>query len=125
MKKARLRVVYDGDCPFCTRYTALVTLREAFEVSLVDTRAEPEVAQAYAARGYDVNEGMIVELEGSVHFGADAVCLLSELSDGIGLGNRLLSALLRNRRFAHAVYPALRLGRAATLAALGRRRPIA
>ena len=36
--KLELRVFYDGDCPFCAQYVAMVRLRENFDVSLVDLR---------------------------------------------------------------------------------------
>lgn len=105
-----LRIVYDGECPFCSRYVQLVRLREEFEVELVDARREPEKAKRY---GLDLNEGMIVDLDGQVHHGAEAVWLLSTLSRRPGLFSR--------RPIAEALYPVLRLGRRLTLRALGRK----
>lgn len=106
----RLRVVYDGDCPFCARYVALMRLREGHEVRLVDARREPEVAAAY---GLDLNAGMIVDLDGAVHHGAAAVALLSRLSRRPGP--------LASDRLARVVYPLMRAGRALALRLLGRR----
>src|SRR2546423_970043 len=70
MAKAPLHIVYDGDCPFCSSYVALLRLREQYDVHLVDARRQPAVAARY---GLDLNEGMIVELEGTVHHGARAI----------------------------------------------------
>jgi len=36
MAKATLHIVYDGDCPFCSGYVALLRLREQYDVRLVD-----------------------------------------------------------------------------------------
>ncbi|MCC5979614.1 MAG: DUF393 domain-containing protein [Salinarimonas sp.] len=107
---AELRIIYDGECPFCSRYAAYQRLREEYTVRLVDAREEPELADSY---GLDLNEGMIVDLEGRIHFGADAVCLLSRLSQRPGL--------LRHERVAKALYPFLRFGRNMTLRFLGRK----
>ncbi len=105
-----LRIIYDGECPFCSRYAAYQRLREEYTVHLVDARAEPERAASY---GLDLNEGMIVDLDGRVYHGADAVCLLSQLSQRPGP--------LRNATLARALYPFLRFGRNMSLRLLGRK----
>jgi predicted DCC family thiol-disulfide oxidoreductase YuxK len=108
---ATLRIVYDGDCPFCSRYVALLRLREHYDVRLVDARKEPACAAQY---GLDLNAGMIVDLDGAVYHGARAMSLLSRLSGAI--------SPLRSEWVASAIYPLLRLGRNASLKALGRGR---
>src|SRR5438046_960309 len=77
MAKATLHIIYDGDCPFCSSYVALLRLREQYDVHLVDARKEPAVAARY---GLDLNEGMVVDLDGQVHHGARAMSLLARLS---------------------------------------------
>lgn len=113
-----LRIVYDGDCPFCSRYVRLVRLRENFKVELIDARTSPDVAARY---GRDLNEGMIADIDGDIHHGSDAVWMLSLLSSRSGFWNRLMAAVFSSRRLARLVYPVLRLGRWLTLRALGRR----
>lgn len=105
----QLRIVYDGQCPFCSRYVELVRLRERFDVTLIDARRERERADAY---GLDLNEGMIVDLDGSVHHGAAAVSLLSRLSRRPGP--------LAHPAVARWAYPVMRLVRQGTLRVLGR-----
>lgn len=110
MSKTPLRVVYDGECPFCSRYVQLMRLKEHYEVELVDARLEHDKAQGY---GLDLNEGMIADLDGNVYHGADAVWLLSTLSERPGM--------LSRRGVANALYPWLRRGRHLTLRLLGRK----
>ncbi len=113
-----LTIVYDGECPFCSRYVALVRLREQFDVRMVDAREQPVRANAY---GLDLNDGMIADLDGKVFHGADAVWLLSSLSTRSGLVNGTMARLFASRRLSALAYPVLRAGRNATLKALGRK----
>ena len=106
---ATLRIVYDGDCPFCSRYVALLRLRERYDVRLIDARKEPALAASY---GLDLNEGMIADLDGAVYHGGRAVALLSRLSGTF--------SVLRSDRVADVVYPLLRFGRNTALKLLGR-----
>ncbi len=115
---AALTIVYDGECPFCSRYVRLVRLRENFDVRLVDAREDIALARAY---GLDLNEGMIADLDGKVFHGADAVWLLSTLSTRSGLVNGAMARLFSSRRLASLAYPVLRAGRNATLRMLGRK----
>jgi predicted DCC family thiol-disulfide oxidoreductase YuxK len=107
---ATLHVIYDGECPFCRSYVSLLRLREQFDVHLIDARKEP----AYAARyGLDLNESMVVDLDGRISHGAEAISVLSRLSRTPGP--------LASERLSRAVYPLLRFGRNMTLRVLGRR----
>jgi predicted DCC family thiol-disulfide oxidoreductase YuxK len=108
---ATLCIVYDGNCPFCRSYVRLLRLREHYEVRLVDARREPAFATQY---GLDLNEGMIVDLDGAIYHGAGAMSLLSRLSS--------TTNPLRSEWFARAVYPLFRFGRNVTLKILGRSR---
>lgn len=105
----QLSIVYDGQCPFCSRYVQLVRLRERFSVSLIDARAERERAAGY---GLDLNEGMIVDLDGAVYHGAAAVALLSRLARAPGP--------LSLPGVAKVAYPVMRFVRNLTLRVLGR-----
>jgi predicted DCC family thiol-disulfide oxidoreductase YuxK len=107
--RAPLHIIYDGDCPFCSGYVALLRLREQYDVRLIDARKEPAVAARY---GLDLNEGMIVEFDGKVHHGARAMSLLARLSGTL--------SPLRSERVASAVYPLFRFGRNVALKVLGR-----
>lgn len=113
-----LRIVYDGECPFCSGFVRLARLRESFDVDLVDARQAPELVPHYAGRGLDLNVGMVVEVDDETYHGGDAVWLIAALSSRSGARNKILAALFATRPIARALYPALRLGRRMTLRAL-------
>lgn len=116
-------IVYDGECPFCARYVLVARLRDAVgPVRLIDARSRPDVVAELRQLGLDINSGMAVQYEGTLHYGADAMTILSLLSSRSGILNNMLARVFRNRGLATALYPALRTGRNMTLRVLGRTR---
>lgn len=115
-------IYYDSDCPFCTRYARYQQLqRNLDQVQLVDLRAAPADRERLQAQGFDLDKGMVLDLDGTLHGGDEAVHRLALLSAGSGPLARLNRLALGTRTGAMLIYPLLRLGRNATLAAMGRR----
>ena len=114
-------VVYDGDCPFCTRYARLVSLRRAVgPVTLMNAREGGPLVARLAAAGYDLDEGMVLLYGGRIYHGADCMHMLALLSGGGGAANRAFAAVFRHPAAARRLYPVLRAGRNTVLRLLGR-----
>lgn len=120
-ERGRMQIVYDGDCPFCSRYVAMVRLREAAgPVELINAReAHPAVDRVRAA-GYDLNQGMALVDGDEIHFGDACIHRIALMSTPSGLFNRVNAAVFRSPALSRMLYPVLRLGRNATLRMLGR-----
>jgi predicted DCC family thiol-disulfide oxidoreductase YuxK len=117
-----LWIVYDGECPFCSRYVLLYRLRESgWRVHLIDARSDHPLVAAVRRDRFDLNAGMVVCWRGAFHHGAAAVHLLALLGDDATVFNRLNRLLFSNPRLARRVYPWLARGRHLTLRLLGRR----
>jgi predicted DCC family thiol-disulfide oxidoreductase YuxK len=114
-------IVYDGQCPFCSRYVQLVRLRETLgQVKLVDARkGGPQVEEVRRA-GLDLDEGMVLKLDGRLYHGAECIHMLALLSTGSSWFNRINAAMFRSRAASRLLYPVLRTGRNAVLRVLGR-----
>jgi predicted DCC family thiol-disulfide oxidoreductase YuxK len=114
-------IVYDGQCPFCSRYVQLVRLRETLgQVKLVDAReGGPQVEEVRKA-GLDLDEGMVLKLDGRLYHGAECIHTLALLSTGSTWFNRINAAMFRSRAASRLLYPVLRTGRNAVLRMLGR-----
>jgi predicted DCC family thiol-disulfide oxidoreductase YuxK len=116
-------LLYDGECPFCSRYVAHVRLREAVgPVDLIDARRCPDLVRRHAAEGLDINRGMILRLDGETWFGGDVLHRLALLTTSSDIFNKATAALFRRPRLARFLYPALRAGRNLALRLMGRER---
>lgn len=81
---AEIRIVYDGECPICSAYAELTRLRQRHAVELVDARRARDLVRELRADGVDIDDGMVVLVDGEVHQGEDAAAFL-ELEGRLGL----------------------------------------
>lgn len=116
-------IIYDGDCPFCSNYVRLIKLRSAIgPVRLLNARnGGPETKEAID-RGLDLNDGMILVMNGRYYHGPDCINRLALLSTRSDLVNKINSGIFSSERLSKALYPILRAGRNLTLRLLGRKK---
>jgi predicted DCC family thiol-disulfide oxidoreductase YuxK len=117
----KVRILYDGACPFCADYVRYQELRSAVdEVELVDARAHPGVLAELGVAPRDLEDGMVVEADGRRYHGADAVHFLSRASKRPARWwVRWVAGLSRSRGGAAWLYPLLKTGRRVALTLLG------
>ena len=120
-------IVYDGECPFCAAYVRMTRLRDsAGAVTMVDARAvardgsHPILAEI-RAQGLDLDQGMVVKMDGRLYHGDAAMTALALMTTPAGAFNRLMRALFRRPGLARVLYPPMVAGRNLTLRILGRR----
>lgn len=117
-----LDIYFDGDCPFCTRYVALLRLSQTVgPVTQINVREDKAALTDLLADGFNLDEGMVIDFGDRRLGGADAVHALALLSTPSTFFNRLNHFLLSNRVLAGMLYPIMRLGRSISLAVLGRK----
>jgi predicted DCC family thiol-disulfide oxidoreductase YuxK len=118
-------LVYDGECPFCANYVALLRLQESFPgLQLVDARAgrEHPAVRLIVARGFRIDDGMALFIGDDIHHGADSIREMAVRISRRGPFARFNHALFRSKACSRAIYPALRAGRNLVLKLLGRDR---
>ncbi|BCH24859.1 DCC1-like thiol-disulfide oxidoreductase family protein [Mesorhizobium sp. L-8-3] len=114
-------LLYDGDCPACSAYVAVAALRKlhpSFQV--LDARHEPLLVAAMRSQGFDVNEGIILDIGGKIHFGADAVRMMARLGKDHGIARRTILVATGDASWSAWLYPRLKRGRRRLLELLGR-----
>jgi predicted DCC family thiol-disulfide oxidoreductase YuxK len=114
-------LVYDKQCPACDYYCNLVRIRESVgRLVLVDARDGGPIMDEITAAGLDIDQGMVLKIGGTLHYGADAIHALALLGTRSGVFNRVAYWSFRYRPLARVLYPLLRACRNLLLKFLGK-----
>jgi predicted DCC family thiol-disulfide oxidoreductase YuxK len=116
-------LLYDSNCPVCSAYVAMSRLRQLYpDLRVVSAREEPELVARLRDAGYEINEGMVLSLDGNIHFGAEATRMIAILGRAAPAGWRqVVLAALGTAPWARPLYPWLNRARLLLLTLLGRR----
>ena len=118
-----IEVVYDGACPVCRRSVQRLKPRDA-QIALIDARAAPDRVEELAARGLDLDEGIVVKVGETYLSGVPATRYLAGLHEASGWLERLTAWSFGSPRRAAVAYPVFRALRRGLLFLL-RRGPLA
>ncbi len=114
-------LVYDWQCPACNLYCQQLCIRESGgQFRLINARDKPEVMKEITARGFDIDQGMILKMNDLFYYGAEAIHKLALIASPSTVFNRLNIWIFRSRRRSELLYPVLRASRYFLLKLLGR-----
>jgi predicted DCC family thiol-disulfide oxidoreductase YuxK len=114
-------LLYDGECPACTSYIAFSRLRQLRpDIQLLDARTHPDLVEEFRRRGYEINTGMVMQLDGKIVFGAEVTRIIARLAGDAGPLRRTVLWNLGAAPWSRALYPLLNRGRKLLLLLLGR-----
>lgn len=123
MSRKDFLLVYDPECPVCDAYCrALARQGSRPGLELVDARGSGGVMEEITRRGLDIDEGMVVSIDGDLSYGAEAIRVLAALGGTASALDRANRWLFGSPRRARYLYPLLRTGRNLLLKALRRTR---
>ncbi len=121
MGKREIVLLYDHQCPVCDAYCRNVKVRPAEgALRILDARSPSEIRDEVTRRGLDIDQGMVLQTESGLYYGAEAIhqlALLGTRSDPFNLLNFLA---FRSKWAAARLYPILRFFRNTLLKLLGR-----
>jgi predicted DCC family thiol-disulfide oxidoreductase YuxK len=115
-----MQLVYDRECPVCAAYCH--SLKAALPgLRLVNAREDTPILREITRRGLDIDEGMVLEAEGEIFYGAAALQALAARATG-GARSRVNRWVFGSLRRSRILYPALRSARNGLLKILRRTR---
>ncbi len=121
MSRPEILLVYDKECPACNAYCQIIRIRETVgDLKIIDAREKSEVLDEITARGLDIDQGMVLKMEGQLYYGSDAMHALALISSRSGLLNRINYWIFKSKSVSSWLYPVLRLFRNLLLKMLGK-----
>ncbi|MEM7236655.1 MAG: DCC1-like thiol-disulfide oxidoreductase family protein [Pseudomonadota bacterium] len=114
-------LLYDGECPVCSRYVAWTSLRQHHPgIELLNARDEPDLVALLREEGIDINDTFVLETGGERFIGAAAMARISSLMPDDTLFSRVVRGATSREGVMRPVYPLLVRGRKLLLALIGR-----
>lgn len=118
---AEVLIVYDKQCPVCDYYCNMVRIKESVgRLVLIDARDGGSIMDEITAKGFDIDQGMVVKVGSELYYGSDAIHVLALMGTNKGFFNRLAYWSFRSRVVSRALYPILRSCRNLLLKILGK-----
>jgi len=121
MLDKKLFLIYDKQCPLCDNYCQMVRIRESIgSLELIDARKDSAHLKQITNQGLDIDQGMVLIMNGQLYYGSKAVHVLALVGSRSGLFNRINYWVFSSEMAASALYPVLRFGRNLLLKLLGK-----
>ena len=100
-------LLYDGECVYCRTYVRKSRFRTPTgkRLRLIDGRRAAELVEELRRDGCDLEDGMILVLEGQRYQGSEALTVLGSLTTGTDWFNRLSRWLGSSPERARFFYP--------------------
>ena len=112
MNRPEILLVYDRECPVCDAYCRAVHRREPLgALRLINAREETALMEEITLQGLDIDQGMVVKIGGTLHYGADAIHALARTGSAPGIFGRINRWLFASQRRSKILYPVLRSAR--------------
>lgn len=122
-RPGEILIIYDGECPFCSRYVQMLRLQNAVsKVSLIDARSDPAYAREMLEKGMNIDDGMLVVYSDKLYYASDAVNILAILTTPSDAFNYLTAFLFKGKKTSRFLYPVCRFFRNSVLKVLGRKK---
>ena len=107
-----MKIVYDGECPFCSKYVRLIHLRKTIgHVELINARTDTSIQEKLKELSIDINQGMVLIDAEDVYFAEDCVHRLALLSTSSTFFNRINKFVFKNKILSKILYPIMKTGR--------------
>ena len=116
----KIKLYYDKECPFCNEYSKYVELRKIYDIEIINAREALDKLKDYKYKGFDINNGMIIEFEDNIFQGSDAIEIIDKYIVKKGIIDRFLSVFIHLPGFKSIVYPIVKIIRLIVLKLLGR-----
>lgn len=106
MDQSKVWLVYDGECPICRPTANALKIRAAVgELILVNAREPHPILSEIKQAGFNLDEGMVIKINNTLYYGADAQHMLALIGTDQDWFNRFNVWIFRSKPIAKIIYP--------------------
>ena len=118
----KMKIIYDGACPFCSKYVRLLRLKNTVgNVELINVREDTVIQGKLKELSIDINQGMVLIDDKDIFFAEDCVHRLALLSTSSTIFNRINKFIFKHKTLSKILYPIMKAGRNLVLFILRRK----
>lgn len=108
-----ITLLYDKKCPLCDNYCQRLRLLDTVdgqnsELQLIDARQDSQAMQQITDMGWDIDQGMVLNIDDQWYYGADAIHAISLLSSRSGWFNQFNYWVFKSAWRSKMLYPVCR-----------------
>ena len=112
LSNKKIFLIYDKQCPACDNYCQVLRIKKTIgDLKLINARDKNDIMDSITARGFDIDQGMVLIIDEQLYYGADAIHALALLSSRSGILNRFNYWLFKSKALSLLLYPVLRFFR--------------
>lgn len=121
MNQNKIFLIYDKECPVCNNFSQVVRIRETVgKLEIINARDNSEVMDEISAQGLDIDQGLVLKMDGQLYYGSDAIHVLALISSRSGIFNSVNYWMFKSKTLSKILYPGLRFSRNLLLKILGK-----
>lgn len=98
-------LIYDQDCYLCSNFQAYLALKKSYDIQFVDFNTHPDLVKSYAKKGYDIQRGMILDIDGILFQWEQAVMKIQTLIHGQTWFDKVLAYCMKTPWLVKVGYP--------------------
>jgi predicted DCC family thiol-disulfide oxidoreductase YuxK len=105
----KIIIVYDRECIMCTHFAKFLELRKKVDIVWYDMNSTPDMVKYYQDKWYDIQKGMIIDINNVIYHGPMALTILHSLIQSDQRWQKTLLSLITHKRIAYTIYPIMLL----------------
>ena len=101
--------IYDGECPFCNHFAALIELKSKINnIQILDGRKNLDLINNLLDKGFDIDKGAILLKDDEILHGVDAInTICKQVKNPSDSLLKLLSNIFKSKKRAKLIFPLL------------------
>lgn len=116
----QIKLYYDKECPFCKKYSDYIELRKRYDIKIINARDAIKEIKTFKEKGFDINKGMIIQLDSKIYQGANAAKVLDNCIYKNSLIDKTISFFIKVPGFKNIIYPLVLIFRKIILRVFGK-----